>query len=316
MNIKSVVISILSLVLTVAVFVGILKVFNFSTFKTETKTENKGKESEIKAFKLPDTLTFGGDKVPLEYFDVSESLDNELLSVGNFHSQAIKNIKRTVRYFPIIEPILKKNKIPNDFKYLAVAESNLENVSSAAGAHGFWQFLKETGAEYGLEINEAVDERYHLEKSTQAACEYLNNAYKVYKDWALVASAYNYGRGNVNKQLERQKVNSYYDLHLNTETGRYVYRILAIKLIFNNPDKYNLHLDSDDMYPILQTKQVTVDSTITSLIDFAKTQNTNYKVLKILNPWLRSDNLPNPKKKTYLIKVPVENGRVIKKGDL
>ena len=312
MNIKSVITKVLYLTLTVVIFVVAFKVFNFSTTKNEVFHEKTLQKSTIKAFKLPDSLTFGGDKVPLENFDVRESLDNELLSVGNFHSQTFKNIKRTARYFPIIEPILEKNGIPNDFKYLAVAESNLDNVHSSAGAHGFWQFLKGTGLEYKLEIRSEVDERYHLEKATQAACEYLKSSYKRYNDWALVAASYNYGRGNVNKQLARQKVDSYYDLYLNKETARYVYRILAIKLIFNNPEEYNLHLDEEDYYQIIQTKEIQVDKTILSLIDFAKLHNTNYKIIKILNPWLRSDNLPNPKKKTYFIKVPAENARTTK----
>ncbi len=311
---KSIILKIAYLIAIVFIFAFALKIFNFSTTKIENKTTKKDETNPaIKAFKLPDTLTFAGDRVPLEDFDVRESLDNELLSAGNFHSQVIKNIKRSVRFFPIIEPILKKNGIPNDFKFLAVAESNLENVSSVAGAHGFWQFLKETGKEYKLEINDDVDERYHLEKSTQAACEYLNRAYKVYNDWALVAASYNYGRGNVNKQLEYQKVKSYYDIHWNKETGRYVYRILAIKLIFNNPEYFNLSLEPEDYYLEPQIKEVKVDTTITSLIDFALKQNTNFKVLKILNPWLRSDKLPNTQKKEYLIKIPAENGRKINK---
>jgi len=313
MKFKSLVIKTLSLVFTVVIFVVVFKTFNFSTTKEKlTAEDSKNELITVDAYRLPDTLTFGGDVVPMENIDVRESLDNELLSVANFHSQTLKNIKRTVRYFPIIEPILKRNDIPNDFKFLAVAESNLDNVSSPAGAHGFWQFLKTTGAEYGLEINDEVDERYHVEKATKAACEYLSRAYKVYKDWALVAASYNYGRGNVNSQIERQKVNSYYDMHLNTETGRYVYRILAIKLIFNNPEQYNLHVDKENFYTEYKTKEIEINTAIPSLIDFAIENNTNYKILKILNPWLISDKLTNSKGNKYYIKVPSENGRKYK----
>lgn len=312
---KSILLKSLYLSLTVVVFVIAFKLFNFSTTnsnESEIKKAVNATKSPIRAFKLPDSLNFAGDKVPLEYFDVRESLDNELLSVGNFHSQTFKNIKRTARYFPIIEPILEKNNIPNDFKYLAVAESNLENVASYAGAHGFWQFLKSTGISYGLEVNSEVDERYNLEKATEAACKYLGNAYKVYKDWALVAASYNYGRGNVNKQLKRQKVDSYYNLYLNRETARYVYRILAIKLIFQNPDEYNLHLDEEDYYRPWQTKEIEINGSINSLIDFAKEHGTSYKMVKLLNPWLRSDKLTNSRKKTYKIKIPTKNGRFLK----
>lgn len=261
----------------------------------------------VKSPYVPPSLTFAGDPVPINYFDVRESLDRQLLAVVYWHSQTIMDIKRASRYFPIIEPILKKHDIPDDFKYLAIAESNLTNAVSPAGARGVWQFLTATGKEFKLEINNNdVDERYHLEKSTEAACLYLKRAYNKYKDWALVAASYNYGQGNLDKQLKRQQANNYYDLLLNPETGNYVYRIIAIKLVHENPRRYGFDLKTQDLYQPIPTYSVEVDTSINDMVAFAQKHKTNYKVLKYLNPWLRESYLKVKPGKSYQIVLPKE----------
>jgi len=266
----------------------------------------------IYAINLPDKLDFAGEAVPLTNFDVYESLDREFLVNTYWQSQTLLFIKRSNKYFSIIETILKEKGIPDDFKYLALAESGLTNVISPAGATGFWQFLKNTGKEYGLEINSEVDERYHLEKSTKAACKYFNDAYKKYKNWTLVAASYNMGMGGLNKQIKRQAVNNYYDLLLNSETSRYVYRILAIKTILINPEKYGFHFREKDLYQNIPVKNIEIDSSITDFSDFAIKHDINYKILKTFNPWLRQNFLTNKNKKTYSIKIPKKGYRNFK----
>ena len=214
--------------------------------------------------------------------------------------------KRAKKYFPIIEQILKENNIPDDFKYLALIESGLENVTSPAGAKGFWQILKSTGREYGLEVNDGIDERYHLEKSTHAACKFLNSAYQKFGSWTLAAASYNMGKSGIQRQLNRQKQNDYYDLILNQETSRYVFRILAIKEILENPRKYGFNLIKSDYYQAIECKEVRVDTTVSNLADFAQLHGINYKVLKLHNPWLRQAYLPNKSRREYFIKIPKE----------
>jgi hypothetical protein len=213
-------------------------------------------------------------------------------------------MKRANKYFPIIEPILAKNGIPDDFKYLAVAESGLTNVVSPAGATGFWQIMKATGREYGLEVNSNVDERYHLEKSTQVACDYLNRWKKRFGSWTLTAAAYNAGPGGIQKYMDIQKVNDYYDLLLGQETGRYVFRIMAIKEIISNPDKYGFSVEKEDFYDAVPTFTVEVDKPITDWADFAALYEINYKILKRHNPWLREPHLNNASRKKYVIEIP------------
>ena len=255
---------------------------------------------------IPEKLNFADESVPLEVFYVKESLDRELLVNTYWHSSSLMLFKRANRWFPVIEPILKKNGIPDDFKYLALIESGLQNVSSPAGAKGFWQFLKNTGREYGLEVNSGIDERLNVEKSTEAACRYLNNSYEKYGDWTLVASAFNAGNRRINQALEKQKVDSYYDLLLNDETSRYLFRILAIKTIFNDPETYGFQLTDQDLYPPIPTQTVTVKKTIKDLVGFAQDHNITYKTLKYFNPWILKDYLPNRSRRTYIIKIPEE----------
>lgn len=254
--------------------------------------------------KVPDMMDFAGEAVPLEDVEVYERLDKELQINTYYHSSTIRIFKYANRWFPVIEPILKKNGIPEDFKYLAVAESGLQNVVSPAGASGFWQFLRSTGKEYGLLITSDVDERYNVEKATKAACDYLKDAYEIFGDWTLVAASYNMGRAGLKRDLDEQKQKNYYDLLLNSETSRYVFRILALKAILSNPSHYGFCFEEDDLYESVETTSVNVDSTIPDLVTFAKDKGTSYKMLKYLNPWLRSDDLYVGDGQTFSIKLP------------
>lgn len=262
---------------------------------------------------IPDTLYFAGERVPIENFDVYESLDKEFLVNSYWHSQTILMIKRAYRYFPIIEPILKKNNVPDDFKYLVVAESGFSNVISPAGASGFWQFMKPTAEKYGLEINEEMDERYNLEKATEAAAKHIKELFSYYKNWTLVAAAYNVGTGNLDKALNNQKVKSYYELFLNDETARYVYRILAIKTILSNPKKYGFYIPKNQQYPFIPTEKFAIDTTINDLAQFAIDKGLNYKILKIFNPWLRKYKLTVLNGKKYFIQLPKPEYRDLNK---
>ena len=257
------------------------------------------------AVKLPDKLDFAREPVPLENFDIRESLDREMLSLANFHSQVLLYIKKTNRYFEVIEPILRQNDIPDDFKYLAMAESGfLDKVVSPSGAVGIWQFMKSAALENGLEVNDEIDERYHLEKSTQAACRYLKNSFAKYGSWTMVAASYNAGISGINRQIDVQDSNNYYDLLLNEETSRYIFRILALKLVIGDPEKYGFKVSDDEKYPIIPVKEVKITGSIDRFTDFARANGVNYKLLKQFNPWLRQPYLKNPKGKTYLVKIP------------
>lgn len=255
---------------------------------------------------FPDAIDFAGEKTPLHIYDVKERMDRELLINVNLHSSTILVIKRANKVFPIIEPILAKYNVPDDFKYLAVIESSLLNAVSAAGARGVWQFMPETAREKGMEVTESVDERYHLVKSTEAACKYMLSAKEKFGSWTLAAASYNGGMSGIAKQIEFQQVNDYYDLLLNEETSRYVFRILALKEIMKNPVLYGFDIQPKDLYENLPTKTIEVDSTISDLAIFAKAQGINYKILKYHNPWLRDKKLDNPKKKKYEIEIPLK----------
>ncbi len=293
---------------------GVLTVFTYSKDK-DNLTENEPITTQndevvnsdtykVKSLDIPNNVFFAGERIPVENIDVREALDKEMHKVCFWHSEVFLYLKRANRYFPIIEVILKLNQIPDDFKYLAIAESGLTNVSSPAGARGYWQFMKETGKEFNLEINKEVDERYNLEKSTIAACLYLNRLYKKYKNWTLVAAAYNTGQGNLDKEIKRQKQDKYYDLLLNSETARYVYRIVAIKLIMQNPRKYGFITTDENLYQPIKFKTLEVDTSVTDFVEFAEKQGVTYKILKTYNPWLRAQKLTNSKQKKYFIKIP------------
>jgi membrane-bound lytic murein transglycosylase D len=259
---------------------------------------------------LPEKLTFAGEEVPMEYYDVRENLDRELLSTVYFHSQTIRYIKNAPRYFSIIEPILKANGIPEDFKYLCVAESGFDpRAVSPAKAVGMWQLLELPAKENHLEINNEVDERYHIEKSTEAACHILKSAYQKYGSWSLVAAAYNGGRAGLDQKIAQQKVKSYYDILFVEETSRYVFRILALKLVMEDPKKYGFEIKKSDLYPIIETKNIEVKGPIKDLATFAIENGITYKTLKMFNPWLRETFLKNPLHKTYILKIPEKGFR-------
>ena len=264
---------------------------------------------KVYGVELPSRVTFAGEPVPLDLFDVMESMDRELLSNTYFHSQTIRLIKMANRFFPQIEPILKKNLVPDDFKYLAVAESGLTQAVSPAKAVGFWQLLKGTAQEYGLEVNAEVDERYHVARSTEAACQYLIASFRKYGNWTMTAASYNAGRRGMDTQIERQKKENYYDLLLNEETARYLYRVLAFKLIFENPEAYGFSLSEKDLYHEIPDYTIEVDSAVADFADFAEEFGTNYKILKYMNPWLRDNKLKNPSRKTYEIILPEKGFR-------
>ena len=255
---------------------------------------------------LPDSIDFAGEKAPLHIYDVRERMDRELLVNENLHSSTILIIKRANKAFPVIEPILAKYNVPDDFKYLAVIESSLLNAVSGSGARGVWQFMPDTAKEKKLEVTETIDERYHLEKSTEAACKYFLSAKEKFGSWTLAAASYNGGMNGIAKQIEFQQVNDYYDLLLTEETSRYVFRILALKEIMKNPVKYGFNVPKSELYENLPTKKIEVDSTIADLAQFAKTQGINYKILKYHNPWLRDKKLDNPAKKKYTIEIPLK----------
>lgn len=264
---------------------------------------------KIFAVEVPDKLDFAGEEVPLKTFYVRESLDKELLVNTYWHNSTLQTFKRAHRWFPVIEPILAEHGIPDDFKYLAVIESGLLQAVSPSGAAGFWQFLKGTAKDYDLEVDKDVDERYHVQKSTAAACRYLQDSYKRFGNWTLVASAYNAGNRRISESLEKQNQTSYYDLFLNQETTRYVYRILAMKTLFEHPTSYGFFLREIDFYPPVPGTTVTVDKDVKDLVAFAGKQNIPYKVLKIFNPWLRDTKLSVKKGQSYQIFIPNEEYR-------
>ncbi len=277
--------------------------------RTDPIVPEKKNDYAIFSMAIPDQLNFSEERVPLEQFDVYEALDRELLSNAYFHSQTIRLIKMANRYFPVIEPILKKQGIPDDFKYLAVAESGLANAVSPANAVGFWQLRKGTAEEYGLEINSEIDERYHLEKSTVAACRYLNESYEKYGNWTTSAASYNIGRRGIDREMARQKNENYYDLLLNEETARYLFRILALKLIIEEPADYGFQLSKKDLYNPIPYTVVELNEPLADFADFAFEHGTNYKMLKFLNPWLRDNKLGNKAGLTYSIKIPEDGFR-------
>lgn len=259
---------------------------------------------KIYSMPMPKDANFSGEHVPLENIIVKEALDKELLSNTYWHSNTFYLIKRANRWFPTIEKILKEEGVPDDFKYLAVIESGLLNVTSPSGAKGYWQFMPATAKGYNLELSNEVDERKHIEKSTRAACQYLKEAYKKFDNWTLAAASYNMGKTGLLTRLQNQKADNYYDLLLNAETARYVYRIVAVKYILQNPKNYGFNVRPEDMYPPYETTSILVDSSVTSWVDFAISQGTNFKTLKEINPWLTADGLTNTSGKVYNILLP------------
>lgn len=268
-----------------------------------TSYQNVPKKNHVE---YPTDMDFCGEKVPTYQADVKERLDREMLVNINLNASTAILIKRANKVFPIIEPILAKYNVPDDFKYLAVIESGLINAISPSGAKGVWQFMPGTAKESKLEVTDQVDERYHIEKSTQAACEYLIKAKNKFGNWTVAAASYNGGMTGLQNHINFQQTSDYYSLWLTDETSRYVFRILALKEIMKNPEKYGYLIPKEALYPKINTKKIMVDSTITNLSTFAISQGINYKILKTHNQWLRDKKLDNPTKKIYEIEIPLE----------
>lgn len=258
----------------------------------------------VYALQIPEDLNFAGEPMPIENPDILERIDRELLVNTYWQSNGLLMFKRAKKYFPVIEPILAEYGVPDDFKYLAVIESGLTNAVSPAGARGVWQIMPATGRENGLEVNDNVDERYHLEKATRVACKYLLKSKEDLGTWTLAAAAYNAGNAGISRRLREQNVDDYYDLLLGEETGRYIFRIVALKEILSNPTKYGFNFREKDLYKQVPTYQVEVDTAVTDFTKFAEQFGINYKLLKIHNPWLREPHLNNRSRKQYFIDIP------------
>ena len=257
---------------------------------------------------IPKQVTFAGDTITLDRYDLRERMDRELMAFTYMHSTTMLTIKRANRYMPVIEPILQEMGVPDDLKYLAIVESNLNPLArSSAGAAGIWQFMTTTGREYGLEVNANIDERYHLEKETRAACRYLLEAYEKYGDWLTVAASYNGGQARISSSLRLQKAERGVDLWLVEETSRYMFRLVAAKLIFSDPQRYGFLLTHDQLYPPIACREVTVTTGIDSLAVWAERQGTTYARLKDFNPWLRESSLANKSRRTYIIRIPLDD---------
>jgi hypothetical protein len=291
---------------TLLIILTLIYLSNNTTTASSATGEDYPQGYKIVQPEIPNYLEFAGEKIPAENFEVYERIDREFLANTYWHSATVLAIKRANRWFPVIEPILKKNNIPDDFKYLSIAESNLDNVISPAGATGFWQFMKPAGEKYGLEISDVIDERYNVEKSTEAACKYLNDSYDMFGSWISAAASYNMGQENTILQRERQKATDYFNLVLNSETSRFVARIVSLKYILQNPEKYGFDIKEEDLYKPLEYYEVTLDTPVTHFADYASSYGVNYFILKMYNPWLRDNYLNNKSRKKYTIKLPNE----------
>ena len=299
----------------VSIFLFLFSIFFLSSsyLNNSDNIHQQGFNSKYNVYSVlkPNDLKFADELVPNTSLDVWERLDKELLKNIYWQSNTLLYFKRANKYFPIIEEILAKNNIPDDFKYLALIESGFEYAVSASGAAGFWQIMRGTAREYGLEVNYAIDERYNLRKSTEAACSYLRKAYDEFGSWTMAAASYNMGINGVRRKIEKQETNNYFNLHLNDETSRYVFRIIVIKEIMENPRKYGFVFRDNDLYTHPQVKQIRVDSTIDNLYSFAKDHNINYKILKKYNPWLRISKLPDESRRVYYIDIPIKSDELI-----
>lgn len=286
--------------ISIVLFFGLV----FSCSENKTVVQKVETIHPYSDFEIPSQVIFANEEISLDDIDVQERYERELIVNAYYHSSTFFLIKRSTRWFPTIERVLKEEGIPEDFKYLALAESGLAQVKSYAGAAGFWQFLSPTAKDYNLEVSKTVDERYHIEKSTRAACKYLMNAKKDLGSWPLAAAAYNRGKRGVQVNLEKQYVSNYFDLNLNSETARYFFRILALKEIIENPNKYNF--DIKRTYEPYKTVKVTINESIKDLSLWSKNKGFNKKILKKLNPWLISNKLKVKDGKSYVILLPAK----------
>ena len=293
-----------------AAFLATIALLISCSENNSSKKVDKGNNCDSN--KLPDipkNITFFGETINLEDEDIRERLDREIITNVYFQSSTTFALKRANRYFPEIEKIIKKEHIPNDFKYLAVIESNLSEVTSPVGANGFWQFMPFTAKEYNLEINNEVDERLSLTKSTIAACHFLSNAHEIFGDWINACASYNRGIGGVQSDMKWQKTNHYFDTDMNNETGRYVFRIIAMKLIMENPKAYGFVIPENQLYHPLITKTIKLTSKIENLALWAQEKGINLKILRKLNPWLIGNKLTiNPSR--YTIKLPIKTTKL------
>ncbi len=296
--------ALLALSLGIGIFVAISPNEQMFAGKLNFLSSPRGAKDTVALFDLPAELSFAGEPVPLAKGDVLERLERELYVNAYWESNLILLFKRSKKYLPEIERLLKEQGVPDDFKYLAIAESGLLNATSSAGAKGYWQILDATGEEYGLEITESVDERYDLEKSTLAAAAYLKKAHQRFGDWTAVAASYNMGQAGFSKRQEEQFHSNYYDLYLNEETSRYLFRILAFKLLFENPEAFGYHLQEKDFYTQPQFTQIEVNQDLPDLAQWATKKGSSYKFLKLYNPWLRDQSLKVKKGKSYILRLP------------
>jgi membrane-bound lytic murein transglycosylase D len=257
----------------------------------------------VKPPKMKEAYTFAGEVIPMNV-DTRERMERELLTNSYFHTSTVLALKNMPKFFPMMEKILSEEGVPDDFKYLAVAESNMSNVTSPAGAKGLWQFMKGTAGDYGMEVSTEVDERFHYEKSTRAACKYLKSLKNSTGSWVNAAAAYNMGIGNLSKTLSSQGEKSYFDANLNEETSRYVFRIMALKEILNNPQEFGFYVDEERKYKQQENfKEVEINTNILSLSDFAHQNGLTYRMFKYYNPWLIDTKL-TMKGKPYVVKIP------------
>jgi len=294
----------LSIAMTFVLFASFRQTEDNPAASGEVGNNDKMLPQVIRSINVDKAYAFAEENVPMDNFDAVERLDRELSVNSYWHSSTLLNVKSAARYFPVIEPILAKYGIPDDFKYLAVTESNLRNVTSPAGAKGIWQFVKSTGQYYGLEINKEVDERYHLEKATTAACKYLKDYYEDFGSWTLAAAAYNMGGPRVKKLLAEQHAITYYDLNVNPETSRYIFRIVAMKEIMTTPNDFGFYIEESERYQPLDYKTIEVVESVSNWGEFAEEQGISYRMLKVYNPWLIAGNLTCSGKKVYDVKVP------------
>ena len=269
---------------------------------------NEPSSYKIHALQIPSKVEFAGESIDLNEADLMERMDKELLVNTYWQSNTLLMIKRSHKYFPTIEKILAEEGVPDDFKYLALIESGLENVVSHKGAKGFWQIMRATGRELGLEVNSNVDERYHIELSTRVACKYLKKAKEHLGSWTLAAASYNRGLSGIKRILKQQQADNYTDLLLGTETKRYVFRILAVKEIMLHPERYGFIVEDAQKYRPLPYRTVEVDTAVTNIARFSKQMGVNYKTMKIYNPWLLQNHLNNKSRKLYHIALPIEKG--------
>ncbi len=260
---------------------------------------------DVESFTIPSKVSFAGQIISLERYDMRERFDREQIVIAYNHSNSLLQLKRANRYFPIIEPILKRNGIPVDFKYLAVIESNLDSRAlSGAGAAGIWQLMPKTAEQFGLVVNDEIDERYNIEKATDAVCVYLKSAFSKYKNWTTVAASYNAGMGRISDEQAKQQVNESFDMLLSSESSRYVFRILAMKVFLENPKIYGYHLTRDDFYHTIAYNEVKVNTTVDDWATWAAQYGITYSQLKDFNTWLRDRKLTNADKKEYIIRIP------------